>query len=89
MPAVETVVNIRAQRPHPLFEPVAFDIAHRDIERRVDDSVALALALPGAEGPVARTTPLRRARGYAPAPLPMPDGFATAPPIPESTSSKT
>jgi hydrogenase maturation protein HypF len=43
----------------------------RDIARRVDDSVVRVM------GGAARV--LRRARGYAPAPLPLPPGFATAP----------
>ena len=47
----------------------AFLLHDRDIERRVDDSVALALTLPGPTGPVVRNTPLRRARGYAPEPV--------------------
>jgi hydrogenase maturation protein HypF len=37
----------------------------RDIERRVDDSVVMAVALSGE----ARTLPIRRARGFAPAPV--------------------
>jgi hydrogenase maturation protein HypF len=45
----------------------------RDIARRVDDSVARIV------GGVPRL--LRRSRGYAPAPLRMPGGFASAPPI--------
>ncbi|HTB48262.1 MAG TPA: carbamoyltransferase HypF [Acetobacteraceae bacterium] len=45
----------------------------RDIARRVDDSIARVM------GGAARV--LRRARGYAPAPLPLPTGFATAPPL--------
>ena len=40
----------------------AFLLHDRDIERRVDDSVTLAMRLPDG----ARTMPLRRARGYAP-----------------------
>ena len=48
----------------------AFLLHDRDIERRVDDSVALALRLPAATGgETARTLPLRRARGFAPAPV--------------------
>ena len=43
----------------------------RDIARRVDDSVVRVAG--GA------TRVLRRARGYAPAPLPLPHGFAAAP----------
>ncbi len=45
----------------------------RDIVNRVDDSVVRVM-----DG---RRRLLRRARGYAPAPLSMPDGFAAAPPI--------
>jgi len=41
----------------------AFLLHDRDIERRVDDSVTLAMHL---EDGAARTVPLRRARGYAP-----------------------
>ena len=43
----------------------------RPIARRVDDSVARVVA--------GRTRILRRARGYAPAPLPLPPGFEHAP----------
>lgn len=50
-----------------------FLLHDRDIERRVDDSVVRRMA--GA------VRVLRRARGYAPAPLPMPRGFGAAPPI--------
>lgn len=45
----------------------------RDIVNRLDDSVVRRV-----DG---QTTLLRRARGYAPAPLPLPPGFADAPPI--------
>jgi hydrogenase maturation protein HypF len=45
----------------------------RDIVRRVDDSVVRVMA--GAP------RMLRRARGYAPAPIVLEDGFAVAPPI--------
>ncbi len=54
----------------------AFLLHDRDIERRVDDSVALALRLPGEES---RTTPLRRARGYAPSPVAL--GFSAEAPV--------
>jgi hydrogenase maturation protein HypF len=54
----------------------AFLLHDRDIERRVDDSVALSLQLPGEE---ARTTPLRRARGYAPSPVAL--GFTSETPV--------
>ncbi len=48
----------------------AFLMHDRPIERRVDDSVSLALRLPGEGGEeLPRTQPLRRARGYAPAPI--------------------
>jgi hydrogenase maturation protein HypF len=43
----------------------------RPIARRVDDSVARVVG--------GRPRVLRRARGYAPAPLPLPPGFAAAP----------
>ncbi|MFW5870720.1 MAG: carbamoyltransferase HypF, partial [Candidatus Sumerlaeota bacterium] len=49
-----------------------FLLHDRDIERRVDDSVLIALApehSPDKEQPW--TLPLRRARGYVPAPLPL------------------
>ena len=45
----------------------------RDIACRVDDSVVRRI------GGAVRV--VRRARGYAPAPLPMPRGFAAAPPV--------
>jgi hydrogenase maturation protein HypF len=45
----------------------------RPIERRVDDSVACVAA--------GRARVIRRARGYAPAPLPLPPGLAGAPRI--------
>ena len=45
----------------------------RDIAWRIDDSVIRVMA----GGPRI----LRRARGHAPAPLPLPDGFAHAPPV--------
>ncbi len=45
----------------------------REIARRVDDSIVRVIA------GVPRV--LRRARGYAPAPLRLPDGFAAAPPV--------
>lgn len=45
----------------------------RDIARRVDDSVARVLA--------GSPRLLRRARGYAPAPLTLPPGFDAAPPV--------
>jgi hydrogenase maturation protein HypF len=45
----------------------------RPIARRVDDSVARVMA--------GRPRLLRRARGYAPAPITLPAGFAQAPPV--------
>ncbi len=45
----------------------------RDIARRVDDSVVRIIA--------GKPRLLRRARGYAPAPIALPEGFADAPPI--------
>ncbi len=50
-----------------------FLLHDRDIARRVDDSLVRVM------GGVARV--LRRARGYAPAPLPLPDGFEQAAPV--------
>lgn len=51
----------------------AFLMHDRDIARRVDDAVArVVLDAPSV---------MRRARGYAPAPIPLPPGFADAPPI--------
>ena len=48
----------------------AFLLHDRDIERRVDDSVVASLALPEPGGaPVPALFPLRRARGYVPAPV--------------------
>jgi hydrogenase maturation protein HypF len=50
-----------------------FLLHDRNIARRVDDSVVRVM------GGGVRV--LRRARGYAPAPLPLPAGFAAAPPL--------
>jgi hydrogenase maturation protein HypF len=50
-----------------------FLLHDRDIARRVDDSVVRVM------GGAVRV--LRRARGYAPAPLPLPHGFTAAPPV--------
>ncbi len=47
---------------------------NRDIVNRVDDSVVRVSGK-------ADLQILRRARGYAPAPIPLPEGFQTAPPI--------
>ncbi len=55
----------------------AFLLHDRDIERRVDDSVALALRLAAPGGEAARTLPLRRARGFAPAPIILSEAVAT------------
>ncbi|MBM4118068.1 carbamoyltransferase HypF [bacterium] len=56
----------------------AFLLHDRNIARRVDDSVALALRLPApGGGEAARTLPLRRARGFAPAPIVLGRAFAT------------
>jgi hydrogenase maturation protein HypF len=57
------------QRLHAIAE---YFLEHnRPIERRVDDSVTQVLG--------GRPRLLRRARGYAPTPLPVPPGFETAP----------
>jgi hydrogenase maturation protein HypF len=45
----------------------------RDIARRVDDSLVRVMS--------GKPRIMRRARGYAPAPLPLPEGFGRAPPI--------
>jgi hydrogenase maturation protein HypF len=45
----------------------------RDIARRVDDSIVRVMG--------GRPRIMRRARGYAPAPMPLPEGFAAAPPV--------
>ena len=50
-----------------------FLIHNRDIVNRLDDSVARAMA--------GRPRMLRRARGYAPTPLPLPPGFENAPAV--------
>ncbi len=52
----------------------AFLLHDRDIERRVDDSVVLATGCP-----TAPSIPIRRARGYAPAPIEI--GFRAARPV--------
>lgn len=56
----------------------AFLMHDRDIERRVDDSVVLALSLPGARTG-SRIMPVRRARGLVPAPIHV--GTTAAKPI--------
>jgi hydrogenase maturation protein HypF len=50
-----------------------FLLHDRDIARRVDDSIVRIMG--------GRPRVIRRARGYAPAPLMLPDGFAGAPPV--------
>ena len=50
-----------------------FLLHNRDIARRVDDSVVRVVA--------GTTRVLRRARGYAPATITLPLGFASAPPV--------
>jgi hydrogenase maturation protein HypF len=50
-----------------------FLLHDRDIARRVDDSIVRFM-----DG---KPRVMRRARGYAPAPLMLPDGFAGAPPV--------
>jgi hydrogenase maturation protein HypF len=45
----------------------------RDITRRVDDSIVRIIG--------GKPRIMRRARGYAPAPTALPDGFAAAPPV--------
>ena len=50
-----------------------FLLHDRAIARRVDDSIVRVMG--------GSTRVLRRARGYAPAPLRLPDGFADAPPV--------
>ena len=50
-----------------------FLLHDRPIARRVDDSIVRVMS--------GRTRVLRRARGYAPAPLRLPAGFANAPPV--------
>lgn len=54
-----------------------FLLHNRDIVNRVDDSVVRVLP----ERAGGRSQLLRRARGYAPAPLRLPDGFEAAPPM--------
>ena len=51
----------------------AFLMHDRDIVNRLDDSVARVMA--------AKPRVMRRARGYAPSPLPLPQGFERAPRI--------
>ena len=50
-----------------------FLLHDRDIARRVDDSIVRFMG--------GKPRVMRRARGYAPAPLMLPDGFAGAPPV--------
>jgi hydrogenase maturation protein HypF len=51
----------------------AFLVHDRGIARRVDDSIVRVMG--------GRPRVLRRARGHSPAPLPLPDGLAAAPPV--------
>ncbi len=60
-----------ADRLQPLAD--GFLLHDREIINRVDDSVARIM-----DG---QTRVLRRARGYAPAPIALPEGFASAPPL--------
>ena len=60
-----------SDRLRPLAD--AFLLHDREILNRVDDSVVRMM---GGEPRL-----LRRARGYAPAPIPLPEGFAGAPPL--------
>jgi hydrogenase maturation protein HypF len=57
------------------LQPLAdhFLLHDREIINRVDDSVVRMMA--------GVPQPLRRARGYAPTPIPLPEGFADAPPL--------
>ncbi len=50
----------------------AFLMHDRDIERRVDDSIVVAMTRPGEDGPAHYTLPIRRARGYVPDPIYVP-----------------
>mgnify|MGYP006268960193 CR=1 FL=1 len=61
----EAMAQLRAITPYYLLH-------NREIVNRVDDSVVQVI-----NGPQL----LRRARGYAPAPLPLPPGFESAPPL--------
>ncbi|WP_238985457.1 carbamoyltransferase HypF [Nitrosococcus halophilus] len=81
-PLVMTSGNL-SEEPPCLHNPVArsklagiadyFLLHNRDIINRVDDSVVRIMA--------GRPRWLRRARGYAPAPLALPPGFEAAPPL--------
>ncbi|MCB1737411.1 MAG: carbamoyltransferase HypF [Gammaproteobacteria bacterium] len=63
-----------AQAIHELHRIADHFLSHdRDIVNRVDDSVARVIA--------GKARLLRRARGYAPAPLPLPEGFENSPPL--------
>jgi hydrogenase maturation protein HypF len=59
------------QRLHGVAE--SFLLHDRDIARRVDDSIVRMMA--------GSVRVLRRARGFVPAPLLLPDGFRDAPPV--------
>ncbi|HEV7996153.1 MAG TPA: carbamoyltransferase HypF [Stellaceae bacterium] len=70
----EPQVTDDAEMPARLGSIAAYALMHeRGIANRVDDSVVRAMA--------GRVRLLRRARGYAPAPVALPPGFATAPDI--------
>jgi hydrogenase maturation protein HypF len=79
-PVVMTSANLSAEPPVTdnaaartrLASIADYALVHnRAIANRVDDSVVRVMA--------GRRRVLRRARGYAPAPTPLPDGFSTAP----------
>lgn len=57
-----------------------FLLHNREIVNRVDDSVVRVMKTSDAAG-IKRFQVLRRARGYAPAPIALAAGFETAPPI--------
>ncbi|PPC90107.1 MAG: carbamoyltransferase HypF, partial [Methylocystis sp.] len=68
----EPAVIDDAEAYRQLAEIASFALTHdRDIANRVDDSVVRVMA--------GRSRVLRRARGYAPAPLRLPSGFEKAP----------
>ncbi len=61
-----------------------FLLHNRDIVNRIDDSVVRVIAenpKSKIQNPKSKIQTLRRARGYAPAPINLPTGFKTAPPI--------
>lgn len=68
----QCITNDEARRK--LAEIADFGLFHdRDIVNRIDDSVTRVSA--------GEPRVLRRARGYAPSPLALPEGFAAAPPV--------